>query len=172
MGCSASEAFVFGQGNNFTLKHRKSMNSVTEKKRNMMEMYCHPSLYYLVNFNFGPDLNGSSSHRFQNVLYEIISKHSATLAPSDIESWSAFLYSKPSADALANQCGKCFFLIKFMYAWMLACRNGGAYIRKFQNLFTEAELVWFHISTDDLREEFLEPLHLMWSEIALIEQRR
>lgn len=137
-------------------------------------MHCFPSLYYLVNFNFGPDLNGSFLFRFQKVLSEITTNHPSILAPSEIGGVTIFpeVYLGPTVDALSNRCEKCVFLIKFMHAWMLACQKGGLYIRKFQSLFTEAELVWSHISTDDLREEFLEPLHLMWSEIALMQQNR
>lgn len=125
------------------------------------------SLGTLVDFNFGPDLNGYANFRVLQVLEELSCSPEGVLSLNDVSNIILHPISDDTKILLENIQSKGFFFIVFLHAWMLACNHGGSHIRNFQRLIVEAEEQWQHINLQELRAKFLEPLHLMWSEIAL-----
>lgn len=125
------------------------------------------SLDVLIDFNFGPDLNGYASSRVLQVLDHLSSSPGGLLSIQEVSTLMLKPTSEQTKLLLAAVRSKGLFFIVFLHAWMLACSHSGEHIRNFQRLIFEAEEQWAHINLEELRIRFLEPLHLMWSEIAL-----
>lgn len=129
-------------------------------------------LEFLIDFNFGPDLNGKANFRVVDFLLKLSKKSTNFATLHDALCIAHLPDGKRTSLILQKYRNQGIFFIPFMHAWMLACNYDIVHIRKFQQLFPEAETAWDHIDTDEFRTRFLEPLHLMWSEIALIQIRQ
>ena len=124
------------------------------------------SLPLLIDFNFGPDLNGTASLRVEIFIKSINDRKNIFLTDDEIREITYNPTSERSNQIIKECRNKSQFIITFVHSWLLANDRKGKYIDYFLQNIISSEREFQHIALNDLRNNFLTPLTTMCTEIS------
>lgn len=128
------------------------------------------SLPLLIDFNFGPDLNGTAALRAKIFIRLINAKEDNFLSEDEIREIAHNPTSKRSTHIIKDCLNNQRFIIVLVHSWLLANDKKGKYIDDFLQNIILAEREFQHIALSQLKNNFLTPLTTMWTEISQFEK--
>lgn len=124
------------------------------------------SLPLLIDFNFGPDLNGTAALRAKIFFKLINTRENIFLAEDEIHEIAHNPTSERSYHIIKDFQNNQKFIIVLVHSWLLANDKKGKYIDDFLQNIILAEIKFQHIALSELKNDFLIPLTTMWTEIS------